>query len=120
MNGLPTILSRHDAGDGLDLTLAVAADNPWFEGHFDGRPILPGVVQIGWAAWFAARWQGLCAPPRQLERIKFKRPVGPDTRLHLQLRRKPGKIAFEYRLDSPDAAPVIVSSGTFVVPTENA
>ncbi len=118
MNGLPTVLAEQVDDGQLVLELAVTHDNPWFAGHFDGRPILPGVVQIGWAAWFAARWQGREVPPTVLERIKFKRPVGPGARLRLRLERKPGKVAFEYRLALPDAAPV-VSSGTLALPEQS-
>ncbi len=112
MNGLPEVLARQAHADGVDLQLRVAADCPWFEGHFDGWPILPGVVQIGWAAWFAAEWSGRDTPPGVLDRVKFKRPIRPGARLTLRLRRAGGKLGYEYLLMLPEG-PVTASSGMF-------
>lgn len=112
MRWLPDVRARHERDGELDLELWIGADCPWFEGHFPGHPILPGVVQIGWAAWFASQWTGHDTPPALLERIKFKRPVRPETSLVLQLRRRSGKIGFEYLLPLPDTT-MNVSSGTF-------
>lgn len=112
MNGLPEVVARDASDDRLDLALLVPADSPWFEGHFPGHPILPGVVQIGWAAEFAARWTGSDTPPTLLERIKFKRPVRPGAGLVLRLHAKAGKLSFEYLLRLPEAT-VVASSGTF-------
>ncbi len=112
MNGLPEVLARHERDGGVDLTLHVAADCPWFEGHFPGSSILPGVVQVGWAAHFAADWRGFSTPPSALDRIKFKRPIGPDAELTLRLREAGGKLHYEYLLRTPDG-PVSASSGVF-------
>lgn len=112
MNGLPEVLARRVRDDGVDLELRVAADCPWFEGHFDGWPILPGVVQIGWAAWFAAEWSGQETPPVVLDRVKFKRPIRPDSHLALQLRQAGDKLHYEFLLMLPEG-PVSASSGVF-------
>ncbi len=112
MKGLP-IVERRKQGDGcLELTLRVDADCPWFEGHFPGQPILPGVVQIGWAAWFAAEWTGLTVPPTLLTRIKFKCPVRPGADLILHLRDKAERLDFEFLASTADG-PASVSSGSF-------
>jgi 3-hydroxymyristoyl/3-hydroxydecanoyl-(acyl carrier protein) dehydratase len=99
MNGLPLILARRDAEGRTELDLEVPADNPWFEGHFPAMAILPGVVQIGWAAHYAHTLHGLGPDVAALEQVKFKRPILPAARLTLQL--KPdaagGKLRYEYR-----------------------
>jgi 3-hydroxymyristoyl/3-hydroxydecanoyl-(acyl carrier protein) dehydratase len=112
MNALPEVLARDASDKRLVLELHVAPDCLWFQGHFPGHPILPGVVQIGWAAWFGARWLGCDTPPRSLSRIKFRRPIGPDSRLSLHLRRSRGKLHYEYRLLTA-TGPVTASSGCF-------
>lgn len=112
MNGLPQVLARHVHDDGIDLELRVSADCPWFEGHFDGWPILPGVVQIGWAAWFAADWSGREMPPVIMERVKFKRPIVPETKLTLRLRQTGDKLHYDFLLMLPDG-PTSASSGVF-------
>ncbi|MGH8400145.1 MAG: 3-hydroxyacyl-ACP dehydratase FabZ family protein, partial [Gammaproteobacteria bacterium] len=82
-----------------ELELGIEADNPWFEGHFPGQPILPGVVQIGWAVHFAHTLHGLGPEVANLEQIKFRRPIFPGTRLTLQLTPSADgqKLRYEYR-----------------------
>jgi 3-hydroxymyristoyl/3-hydroxydecanoyl-(acyl carrier protein) dehydratase len=99
MNGLPTLLARRDDAGCIELELEVPADNPWFDGHFPGFAILPGVVQIGWAAHFGHALCGFGPGVRGMEQIKFKRPILPGARLILSL--KPdltaGRLRYEYR-----------------------
>lgn len=61
----------------------------FFRGHFDGDPILPGVVQLQRLALREARlrWPELGAVVR-LSRVKFKRPIRPGEELVLSLSRK--------------------------------
>jgi 3-hydroxymyristoyl/3-hydroxydecanoyl-(acyl carrier protein) dehydratase len=112
MNGLPQVLARREHEDGVDLKLRVDAGCPWFDGHFPGHPILPGVVQIGWATWFAAQWSGRQTPPGVLVRIKFKRPIEPGACLTLRLKAVGARLHYEYLLMLPDG-PVSASSGVF-------
>jgi 3-hydroxymyristoyl/3-hydroxydecanoyl-(acyl carrier protein) dehydratase len=99
MNGLPVILARREGESQSELDLAIEGSNPWFEGHFPGQAILPGVVQIGWAVHFANALHGLGPAVDSLEQIKFKRPIFPGTRLTLQLKPSPdrNKLRYEYR-----------------------
>lgn len=99
MNGLPVILERYQDAAGSVLRLKVEASNPWFEGHFPRLPILPGVVQIGWAEHYACALHGFTPHLAALEHVKFKRPILPGAELDLVL--KPdavaGKLRYEYR-----------------------
>lgn len=110
MNGLPEVIARHVDGGRLELQLDVATDCPWFVGHFPGQPILPGVVQIGWASHFAAELIEHDTPPAVLDRIKFKRPIGPGARLTLRLERAGDKVSYEYLLAEAGTA-ITASSG---------
>ena len=76
---------RHEA----TLTLFVPKRIVYFEGHFPGTPVLPGIAQLFWVAHFAKQLFGLEADWRQMEAIKFNRIVPPDTTvtLHLALRK---------------------------------
>lgn len=113
MNDLPVVLAeRCDAQHG-EFDLRVDADCPWFQGHFTGQPILPGVVQIGWAAAFAERWKRDTAPARVLSRVKFKRPILPGAALRLRLEATGTDLHWEFLLRSPDGSDASASSGIF-------
>jgi 3-hydroxymyristoyl/3-hydroxydecanoyl-(acyl carrier protein) dehydratase len=99
MNGLPTLLARRDEAGRIELELEVPADSPWFDGHFPGFAILPGVVQIGWAAHFADKFCELGPDVSGMEHIKFKRPILPGARLILSLKPEAGRIRYEFRED---------------------
>jgi len=109
MNGLPTLLGRRDEAGGIELEIEVPADSRWFEGHFPGFAILPGVVQIGWAAHFGHALCGFGPGVRAMEHIKFKRPILPGARLSLSLKPDPAgnRLRYEYR-----EADQICSSGS--------
>ncbi|HEY1774088.1 MAG TPA: hypothetical protein VGH91_12950 [Gammaproteobacteria bacterium] len=99
MNGLPTLLTRRDDAGRIELELEVPSDSPWFDGHFPGFAILPGVVQIGWAAHFSHSLCNQGPGVSGMEHIKFKRPILPGARLILSLRPEPaeGRIRYEFR-----------------------
>ena len=99
MNGLPSILEERRSTERCVLTIRVDNENPWFQGHFPGFPILPGVVQIGWAEHYACMLYGLDGGIATLEQIKFRRPILPGMELTLVLRLDLAlhKLRYEYR-----------------------
>ena len=99
MNGLPKLLTRRDDAGRIELELEVPQDNPWFGGHFPGFAILPGVVQVGWAAHFAHELCGFGPGVSGMEHIKFKRPVLPGACLTLSLQPDTarGMLRYEFR-----------------------
>lgn len=99
MKGLPQILARRDAEGCTELDLQVQHANPWFAGHFPETAILPGVVQVGWAAHFAHQVHGFGPDVLAMEQVKFRRPVLPGAQLTLLLKpdRAGGKLRYEYR-----------------------
>ena len=65
----------------------VPAELLFFRGHFEGYPVLPGVAQV--VALVQAQARALypeLGEPRQLARLKFRRPIGPGDLLELHLR----------------------------------
>ena len=114
MKGLPVILAERREVGRTELDLEVPASVPWFEGHFPGAPVLPGVVLIGWAVHHAHAFHGLGPAITTLEQVKFKRPVLPGVRLTLVL--KPnvaaGKLRYEYRdATGPYSSGILVYGG---------
>lgn len=63
----------------------VAVDHPAFAGHFPGRPILPGVVLLGWAVEMLGDALGRPLPSCEIASAKFLRPVGPGATLSIRL-----------------------------------
>lgn len=75
----------------------VPASLAWFEGHFPGHPVVPGVVLIGWAVESIRASQ--LRPERidAFRQVKFQRVVVPHTVLCLDWSIKDGSVHFEFR-----------------------
>ncbi|WP_281660377.1 AMP-binding protein [Microvirgula aerodenitrificans] len=67
------------------LWLRAGAGLPYFDGHFPGRPILPGIAQIEWAIRFGCELFPLPATVQRLEVLKFQQVIVPDSVLTLTL-----------------------------------
>lgn len=70
----------------------------FFEGHFPGLPVLPGVVQIHWAVRLAGELLGQHCLGSRIDQLKFLAIVRPEDELALTLRldRKAGLLSFAY------------------------
>lgn len=73
----PRIVREGREGEDWVRELEVPADLASLEGHFPGRPLVPGVVQLGWA--LDAATASLGRPPRLagVETLKFPEPLRP-------------------------------------------
>jgi 3-hydroxymyristoyl/3-hydroxydecanoyl-(acyl carrier protein) dehydratase len=97
---MPRILRETKEGECMTLDMEVDSDLLWFRGHFPGHPILPGVVQLAWAASFAERHFGVSATPCEILRLKFKHVAVPPLTMQLRLTRRSGsEVQFEFAKD---------------------
>lgn len=83
-------------GDTVSVEVRVPADARYFEGHFPGSPILPGVAQIIALSEEPARlaWPDLGGAVG-LRRVKFQKAIRPEDVLELRLERKAEKVTFQ-------------------------
>tara|TARA_B100000809_G_scaffold261014_2_gene309058 strand:- start:494 stop:2251 length:1758 start_codon:yes stop_codon:yes gene_type:complete len=83
-----------------ELTLFIPHNLSWFDGHFPGRPILPGVVQTHWAKLYGQRNFGQLGSFKQLEVIKFQHVITPGKNIVLTLSWNPdkSKLTFAYQI----------------------
>ncbi len=93
----PRVTGRTEQPGGVSLSLEVPAGLDWFDGHFPGEPILPGVAQVGWAIAYAREQFGLDRDPQRIDRVKFLRTAGPGARLALELTRDGGHVSWRLR-----------------------
>ncbi|MDP1627321.1 AMP-binding protein [Parvibaculum sp.] len=104
---LPQIDTSEIDGDDARFELRLQPELRWFEGHFPGQPILPGVAQLHIAAVLAEQTWGTVFDGREMSRIKFKRVMQPEERVSLTLRKDRSRLDFKYICDGD-----VVASGT--------
>ena len=100
---LPEIDAAERSHDGqrehLTLRFAVPASTPYFEGHFPEVPLLPGVVQIGWAVAFGRQYFELSSRFHSLMAVKFMRVIQPGASVSLKLWLDDGALSFAFDAD---------------------
>lgn len=81
----PILVREQRTDDGVCLDLQLPLDLAHFDVHFPTLPILPGVVQLGWAQAYGAARLGTPATCRRVEMLKFQRPLHPGDAVRLSL-----------------------------------
>jgi 3-hydroxymyristoyl/3-hydroxydecanoyl-(acyl carrier protein) dehydratase len=98
--------------EGLEASVAVRVPTglPYFEGHFEGHPVLPAIAQLDALVVPLCRavWDDLGAP-RRMMRLKFRRTIEPGSVLVVRLDRRADTRVVSFRLEREGD---IASSGT--------
>jgi 3-hydroxymyristoyl/3-hydroxydecanoyl-(acyl carrier protein) dehydratase len=81
----PEVLNVCTRPAGLALQLRVPGRLSWFRGHFPECPILPGVVQLGWAVSYGEEYFGFEPAIERVVGLKFLRVIRPGAELELEL-----------------------------------
>jgi acyl-coenzyme A synthetase/AMP-(fatty) acid ligase/3-hydroxymyristoyl/3-hydroxydecanoyl-(acyl carrier protein) dehydratase len=81
----PELLSELRSAGRLERRLRVPSDLAQLDGHFEGLPLVAGVVQLGWVMAAAQALLGERPRIRRLEALKFPEPLRPEQTLTLSL-----------------------------------
>jgi acyl-coenzyme A synthetase/AMP-(fatty) acid ligase len=80
--------------------LVAPRDLLYFDGHFPGRPILPGVVQVDWAIAFGRQYFNLPPLFRGIQALKFQKLIPPELSLTVELIHQAEKRALSFKITS--------------------
>ncbi|HVZ99878.1 MAG TPA: AMP-binding protein [Caulobacterales bacterium] len=89
-----------------EIAFALAPELVFFDGHFPGQPILPGVAQVHIAALLAQKLWGVWPSESNLARVKFRRTLLPSDFVVVKLSRKPdtGRVTFSFHLGEEEVS----------------
>ena len=101
----PAVLAWSATAARLDATLVFMPDCECFDGHFPGRPILPGVAQLFFVRHFARQVFPDFPDRADWRRLKFQRLVRPGERVAMTVERQGGgSFAFALSVGTERAA----------------
>jgi 3-hydroxymyristoyl/3-hydroxydecanoyl-(acyl carrier protein) dehydratase len=81
----------------ISADIHVPSDSSWFDGHFPGEPILPGVAQIGMVVDAIRKARNQDLKISSVRRVRFKRIIRPDDQLKIiavPLKQEAGSYSF--------------------------
>ncbi len=107
---LPLVISRECSKTTAEFELCFLNNSSFFKGHFEGMPILPGVVQLYYVCFFVNQAFNIDCRRGQIRKIKFSNIIRPGETVKLTLVRENNGINFQYKNDT-----CIYSSGIFPV-----
>ena len=81
----PIVVAERVTQTEAALDLKIPVDLAYFGGHFEGAPIVPGVVQIKWAISLARRYLAIGDGFTGMENVKFQHVMTPRSRVTLTL-----------------------------------
>lgn len=105
----PSVYSRHISESQAEVEILFRKNSNFLKGHFDITPIIPGVIQLYYARFFAEDVFGIELSQEEVKKVKFSNIMRPDNRVTLKLINKEKSVEFTYVADDK-----IFSSGIFV------
>lgn len=105
----PTIKEVRQIAEGVEIDIILPEDLFYFHGHFPGRPILPGVVQIDWAVRFADRYLHTNIASTQNFKVKFSSIIEPGRPVTFVLQQTTDKKRLDFEMRDNDST---LSSGS--------
>jgi 3-hydroxyacyl-[acyl-carrier-protein] dehydratase len=112
-----TITDITTLGDGTaEAQLKVPADSLWFDGHFPGMPLLPGIAQLAMVeSVIGQAWE----PKRrasQFTRVRFKLKIAPGTPVTVKVTRSANKPdTFAFQIGTPEGIACVGNVSTHTI-----
>ena len=106
----PFVVNRKVEENKVELELIFRKNSNFFQGHFSVMPILPGVVQLFYANYFAKKMFKIDIPCDEAKRVKFTNIIKADEKITLVLNKKDKSIEYSYVANDKS-----YSSGIFVL-----
>ena len=94
----PDVLRQAMIDGRLTLECRIPTELIYFDGHFPGNPILPGIVQTHWAESYGRQFLSVKGCFTSLEAIKFQQVIPPESLVTLTLKydENKNKLNFQY------------------------
>ncbi len=96
MSRTPDVLEQTVSDREAHLQLQVPHDLVYTDGHFEGEPIVPGVVLLDWALEIARDVYPSLKKLSEIRSIKFKRSLQPGDQCELELHRNSSSSAISF------------------------
>ena len=90
----------------LQAEVQAPLDHPCYDGHFPGRPILPGVVLVDLVVERIGRGQ-----PRTIPTLKFHRSLAPGEIFTLQWKAEGDRVNFRCHIEAERVADGVLEFG---------
>jgi predicted hotdog family 3-hydroxylacyl-ACP dehydratase len=106
----------------LSFTVEIPSSSSLFDGHFPGRPLLPGIAHLALAERALREMMGQDVAITAVRALKLRRPVAPGEALELQIDfpDAAGVARFEVRCHGEAASQGTVETRTGLTPAEDA
>ena len=99
---MPEVCELKSDHNTVELELFIPESLQYFAGHFPGNPVLPGVVQVDWIMILAKEYLNMPGEFQGMEVLKFRKVIGPNTRLKLAINYNPDKQKITFIYESSD------------------
>lgn len=77
----------------------VPVESSWFDGHFPGAPILPGVAQLAMVVDIVKEALGRTVTVTRLSRVRFKSAIFPGDQVTVEIKPKAeGSLAYTFQI----------------------
>ena len=93
---MPLVFDSQITENSFTANMVFPSDMPCFKGHFNGYPVLAGVVQVGVANNIAQQFFKCSSPMKTLKKIKFTGVITPGKKIAFSLTQKSQDFTFSY------------------------